>query len=130
VQGTVQGLRVREGDSVAKGQTLMVLDSRDLRADLARAEADLENARAHLARMEQLFAKDAVSKQDLDNAKRAFKVAEADKQAILAQLSYTVIRAPFNGVITEKKIEVGELASPGQPLLKMEDPKRLRLEAT
>lgn len=130
VQGTVQELRVREGDGVAKGRTLVVLDSRDLRAELARAEADLENARAHLTRMEELFAKDAVSKQDLDNAKRAFKVAEADKQAILAQLSYTVVKAPFDGVITEKIIEVGELASPGRPLLKMEDPKRLRLEAT
>jgi RND family efflux transporter MFP subunit len=57
-------------------------------------------------------------------------VAEAGKQAALAQLSYTVVTAPFDGVITEKKIEVGELASPGQVLLKIEDPRRLRLEAT
>jgi RND family efflux transporter MFP subunit len=41
-----------------------------------------------------------------------------------------MVRAPFEGVITEKKVEAGELASPGQPLLKMEDPQRLRLEAT
>jgi RND family efflux transporter MFP subunit len=47
---------------------------------------------------------------------------------VLAQLSYTVVKAPFDGVITEKKVEAGELASPGQPLLKMEDPRQLRLE--
>ena len=47
-----------------------------------------------------------------------------------AQLSYTAVKAPFDGVITEKKVEAGELASPGQPLLKMEDPWRLRLETT
>lgn len=44
--------------------------------------------------------------------------------------SYTVVKAPFDGIITEKKVEAGELASPGQPLLKMEDSRQLRLEAT
>lgn len=80
--------------------------------------------------MERLFAVESVAKQELDNASRAFKVAEAGKQAALAKLSYTVIKAPFDGVITEKQVEVGELASPGQALLKMEDPQHLRLEST
>ena len=57
-------------------------------------------------------------------------MAEAARKAVLAQLSYTIVKAPFDGVITEKKVEIGELASPGQPLLKMEDPEQLRLEAT
>jgi RND family efflux transporter MFP subunit len=80
--------------------------------------------------MEDLYRKDAVSKQELENATRSFRVAEAGRRAVLAQLSYTVVKAPFDGVITEKKVEMGELASPGQPLLKMEDPDQLRLEAT
>lgn len=46
IQGMVQELLVREGTSVSRGQTLAVLDSRDLRANLARAEAEFENARA------------------------------------------------------------------------------------
>ncbi|MGQ0555369.1 MAG: efflux RND transporter periplasmic adaptor subunit [Nitrospiraceae bacterium] len=66
----------------------------------------------------------------MENATRAYRVAEANRRAAEAQLSYTMVRAPFEGVITEKKVEAGELASPGQPLLKMEDPQRLRLEAT
>jgi RND family efflux transporter MFP subunit len=130
VQGMVEEVLVREGSVVSKGQVLILLDSRDLRAELARAEAEFENARLQLNRMEGLFAEDAVSKQELENAIRAFKVAEAAKKAVLAQLSYTVIRAPFAGVITEKKVEAGELASPGQPLLRVEDPRQLRLEAT
>lgn len=130
LRGTVQQLKVREGTAVTKGQTLATLDSRDLQANLARAEAELENARIHLARMEQLFTEESVAKQELDNASRAFKVAEAGHRSALAQLSHTVITAPFDGVITEKLVEVGELASPGQVLLKMEDPRRLRLEAT
>ncbi|NJN69372.1 MAG: efflux RND transporter periplasmic adaptor subunit [Nitrospira sp.] len=80
--------------------------------------------------MNQLYETDAVSKQELENATRAYRVAEANRKAVEAQLSYTVVRAPFDGVITEQKVEAGELASPGQPLLKMEDPRRLRLEAT
>jgi RND family efflux transporter MFP subunit len=130
VQSTVEELRVREGTAVKKGQKLVVLDSRDLRAELARAQAEAENARAHLARMKRLYSEDAVSTQEKENADRTFKVAEASRRAALTKVSYTVVTAPFDGVITEKKIEVGEIASPGQPLLKMEDPQRLRLEAT
>jgi len=130
IQSTVEELLVREGIVVKKGQTLVVLDSRDLREELARAQAESENARAHLARMKQLYGEDAVSKQEQENADRTFKVAEASRRAALTKVSYTVVTAPFDGVITEKKIEVGEMASPGQPLLKMEDPQRLRLEAT
>lgn len=130
IQGTIDKLLVREGSEVSKGQTLIQLDSRDVKADLARATADVENARAQLDRMTSLYKQDAVSKQELENATRAYKVADATRKAVLAQLSYTVVRAPFDGVITEKVVEEGELASPGQPLLRMEDPMRLRLEAT
>lgn len=130
IQGTIDKLLVREGSKVSKGQLLIQLDSRDLQADLTRANAEVENATPHLDRMNQLYAQDAVSKQEMENATRAYRVAEANRKAVEAQLSYTVVRAPFDGVITEKKVEAGELASPGQPLLRMEDPLRLRLEAT
>mgnify|MGYP003331775299 FL=1 len=130
IQGTIDALLVREGSRVSKGQTLIQLDSRDVQADVARASAEVENAKAQLDRMQSLYSQDAVSKQEMENATRSYKVAEANRKAALAQLSYTVVKAPFDGVITEKKVEAGELASPGQPLLKMEDPHQLRLEAT
>jgi RND family efflux transporter MFP subunit len=130
IQGTIDKLLVREGTQVTKGQVLIQLDNRDVQADLARASAEVENARAQMDRMKALLPEEAVSRQEVENAMRAFKVAEANRKAVLAQLSYTVVKAPFDGVITEKKVESGELASPGQPLLKMEDPLKLRLEAT
>ncbi len=130
IQGTIDNLLVREGSVVRRGDTLVVLDNRDLQAELSRVTAELDNARAQRDRMEDLYRKDAVSKQELENATRTFRVAEAGRKAVLAQLSYTIVKAPFDGVITEKKVERGELASPGQPLLKMEDPMQLRLEAT
>jgi len=130
IQGTIDKLLVREGTQVFKGQLLIKLDSRDVQADLARAEAEVENAKAQLDRMKTLYAKDAVSRQEMENATRTYKVAQANRKAVLAQLSYTVVKAPFDGMITEKKVEAGELASPGQPLLKMEDSRQLRLETT
>ena len=130
VRGVVQDLRVREGAPISKGQTLVVLDSRDLEANVARADAEAENARLHLDRMERLFAVESVAKQELDNARRASKVAEAIVQAARAKLSDTVLKAPFSGVVTDRLVEVGELASPGQPLLTIEDPLQVQLEAT
>jgi RND family efflux transporter MFP subunit len=130
IQGTIESVRVLEGAQVKKGQTLIELDSRDLQAELERTVAEVENAKSHLARVKNLYEEDAVSKQEMENAARTLKVWEANRRAVLAQLSYTVIKAPFDGVITEKNVEAGELASPRQMLLKMEDPKRLRLQAT
>ena len=130
IQGTIDRLLVREGTTVVKGQPLIQLDNRDVEADLARVSAEVENAKAQLDRMETLYRQDAVSKQEMENATRAYKVAEASRKAVLAQLSYTVVTAPFDGVITEKMVEAGELASPGQPLLRMENSRQLRLEAT
>jgi RND family efflux transporter MFP subunit len=130
IQGTIDTLFVREGTPVVRGQTLIQLDNRDVQAELARTAAEAENAKAQLDRMETLYRQDAVSKQEMENASRAYKVADANHKAVLAQLSYTVVKAPFDGVITGKMVEAGELASPGQPLLRMENPRQLRLEAT
>lgn len=62
VQGTVQEVRVREGALVSKGQALVVMDSRDLQANLARAQAEVENAKSHLVRMKRLYTEESVAK--------------------------------------------------------------------
>lgn len=130
IQAAVKEVRVREGSPVKKGETLVLLDDRDLRAELARAEAEADNAKAHLKRMRDLFVQDSVARQELENAERTFKVAEANRTAARTRVSYTVVTAPFDGLVTEKLIHAGELASPGRPLLRLEDPRQLRLEAT
>jgi len=129
VQAAIQDIRVGEGSVASKDDVLVVLDSRDLRANLARAQADLDNKRAYLVRIEDLARRGSASRQDLDDARRAFKVAEAERQAAAAQLTYTAIKAPFSGTITEKMAEAGDMALPGRALLKMEDSGQLRLEA-
>jgi membrane fusion protein, multidrug efflux system len=130
VAGLVEEIRVREGSRVKAGEILIVLDDRDLRAQRDRAEAELENATLQLQRVRTLYAERSAAKQELDNAERIHKVSEATLRTIEANLAYTRITAPFDGIITTKMIEVGELASPGRSLLRIEDPKNFRLEAT
>jgi RND family efflux transporter MFP subunit len=128
VLGQVETIRVKEGNRVKTGEVLITLDSRALRAQRERAEAELENAKIHLQRVRTLFTERSATQQEVDNAERAYKVAEATWNGIEADLAYTTIKAPFDGVITEKLIEVGELASPGRSLLRIEDEGHLRLE--
>jgi RND family efflux transporter MFP subunit len=130
ITALVEDLRVREGDRARQGDLLIALDRRDLEAQLARARAELSNAAAHYERTKRLHSGGAVSTQELDDAERALKVAEAAQRAVESNLAYTEITAPFDGVVTEKLIERGELVTPGRPLLRIEDTKHLRLEAT
>lgn len=129
ILGRVAMLKVREGDRVRAGETLIQLDDTEIRAQLARAEADLENAKANLDRVTRLLAGHAATEQERDNAQRTYKVAEATKRALEANQAEASIIAPFDGTITERWVEPGEVVSPGRPLLKLEDYRRLRLEA-
>lgn len=126
--GLVEALHVDEGSQVHKGQVLIQLDHRALSARLARTEAEVSNARAHLRRMDDLFNEDSLAPQDLDNARRAYRVAVATRGEVRAQLEDTRVLAPFAGIITRKHIEAGELAAPGQPLLELENQTSLRID--
>lgn len=130
VVGRIEHVRVKEGSVVKKGDLLLTLDSRGLRAQRDRAKAELENATEQLRRVRSLYAKRSAAKQELDNAERSHKVAEAALRAIEADLAYTTVKAPFDGIITNKMIEQGELTSPGRSLLRIEDQGHYRLETS
>ncbi|MDE3155691.1 MAG: efflux RND transporter periplasmic adaptor subunit [Acidobacteriota bacterium] len=170
VMAEVREVRVRPGDRVRAGQTLVTLDGRELDALAARARAaftaardgtqaarsDQAAARAALTlatawhdRVASLRAKDSATPQELDEAVARLheaqarvdgttaRVAEADAALAAARAameaasvgaSYTVLTAPFDGVVTEKRVEPGNMASPGLPLLTVEDTRAFRLE--
>ena len=65
IQGTIEKVLVREGTQVKKGQALIELDNRDLQAELERTVSEVENAKAHLARVKTMNGQDAVSKQEM-----------------------------------------------------------------
>ena len=158
MMGSIVEIRAHEGDRVQSGQVLATIDDAQPRSaanqakaavaaatsEASAADADLALAQATLLRYQQLYDKRSVSPQEFDEIKARCQSAEARRDmtrageaqasAALTQaqtsLSYTQIRAPFSGVITEKKVDAGTLASPGMPLFTLEDTRSFRLEVT
>jgi RND family efflux transporter MFP subunit len=135
ILGRVERVPVREGDRVERGDVLAELESRDLEAAVAQAEAaiamseaQLENARSHYERMVDLHSRGSVTDKNLEDALAGHRVAEAgvqqaraNLQAAEVTLSYATIRSPVSGFVVEKRIEAGDVASPGVPLFVVED---------
>jgi membrane fusion protein, multidrug efflux system len=167
----VREVRVATGDRVREGQLLVELDARDLDAAyrqaeaaeaearsgvpeadgaIAGAQASLALAQATYKRMKELFDKDSVSNQELDEASARLKLAQSGCQMASARRSqldsklaqagqalasagvmrsYAQIAAPFSGTVTAKSVGPGMLAAPGAPLLTIEREGAYRLEA-
>jgi multidrug efflux pump subunit AcrA (membrane-fusion protein) len=166
----VAEVRVVPGQQVQAGETLVVLDSRDLgahersarsallaseqaaaaaAAEQLAADAALTMARSTHRRISDLAATKSATPHELDDVTAALRAADARaagagartaqalaavesaraaSEAAAATASYAVVSAPFSGVITEKLAEPGNMASPGSPLLRLEDTRAFRLE--
>lgn len=142
ILANILSVNVRPGDAAKKGDLLITLDDRDLRARQQQAQNALEAAKAALEkaardrqRFEALRKTDNVTQNTLDEAKSSERIAQAKvdqaQEAVReteVMLSYAKIFAPMNGTITEKFCDPGDQASPGKPLLTMYDPSNLRVE--
>ncbi len=117
------------GQKVKAGQLLARLDAPEIRARLEQAEAGLQQAERDWKRMSGLLEQQAATRSDYDAADARYLQAKAAVSEARALLSYVEILAPFDGVITKKWVDVGDLASPGKPLVDLEDPTRLQMEA-
>jgi len=88
----------------------------------------LDQAKRDLGRQEQLIGSKATSQQELDAAAARVKVTTAGLNEAETMPGYAKVTAPFDGVITRKLADVGDLAMPGKPLMEMEAPANLRFE--
>jgi RND family efflux transporter MFP subunit len=134
VTARVEALPLREGQAVEKGQLVVRLDRRDIEAELAAARAVLDRAKATLAeaetehtRVQGLFATGSATTRDRDRAearlsqsRAAVSEASAGVEQAETRLAHTRVKAPFAGRLVERLVEVGELASPGTPLARVE----------
>ncbi len=143
VSGYVVGLNVDAGDKVTKGQELLRLESKELQERQRQAGASLESAQADLVkagndfeRYKTLFEKQSIAKKDYDDAVARLETAKAaelrakaalDESATL--LSYATVTAPFDGIIGERTINLGDLATPGRNLFSVYVPDTLELVA-
>jgi RND family efflux transporter MFP subunit len=129
VSGKIEKMPVVPGQNVKTGELLLQLDAREVQAQLDRVLAVRQQAESDLKRAASLVEQKILSQAEFDNAQSRYRVAAAAATEAETLLSYAKVSAPFDGVITRKYADVGDLASPGKPLLEMEDARNLRLEA-
>lgn len=112
ITSRITQLNVTEGTHVRKDDVIARLDSTDLDAQLAEAKANWVNAQAELERQKNLYDQGLAPKSTLDAAVASEAATRARVHYVEALLDYTIIRAPFTGVITAKRAFVGEAVSP------------------
>lgn len=127
--GIIEQMHVTTGQRVKAGQLLANLDAKEIQARLDQTTALRDQAQKDIQRLEPLMKQNVVSQQEFDATQARFRVASASVTENQTQLSYTKILAPFDGVITAKNADVGDLVTPGKTILQMEDPSTLRFEA-
>jgi len=141
IVGYVVELHADAGDRVKKGQLLLRIDSTELTERESQAKAALESARAELVktgndfeRYKALYEKQSVAKKDFDDALARYEMAQAAEEKARAsleeartQLSYAMVTAPFDGIVADRSVNVGDLATPGRTLMTVYRPGTLEM---
>lgn len=129
VSGRIDKMLVVPGQTVKAGEPLAHLDAAEIASRLDQAGAALDQAEQEWKRISTLLGQQASTKSEYDAADARYRMAKGAVAEAKTMMSYCEVIAPFDGVITRKLADVGDLATPGKPLLQMENPGTLRLEA-
>lgn len=119
VHGEVRELLVEEGDEVVKGQILARLDGDRLRLELNESKANLQKLQRDYERNIDLKSKGLISEGDFEKIKFEMQALEASFNLASLELDYTQIRAPIDGVISERYIRLGNTISVGEPAFRV-----------
>lgn len=144
LMGFITRIPVKVGDRVVKGQKLVSINSQDMVAKKAQTEAMYAEAKAafqaaekDLNRFSSLIKQESASPKEMDNitlqynsARSRLESARQMRNEVDALLQYSVLKAPFSGIITQKLVDEGSMASPGMPLLTMEKAGALQVSAS
>ncbi len=126
VEGRLTDIQVREGAAVSQGQPLFKVDDAELKAQVARAEADRDLADQALKRTQELIDKNASSAADLEQAQATAKARAAELELLKVRLQRTVVRAPFDGVAGRRYVSLGDYVTTSTRLVSLQtvDPER------
>ena len=144
VMGYITKMNVKVGDHVGKGQLLAAISNDDILAKRAQADAAiteataaLKNAQKDYDRFTSLYQQQSASAKELDNvtlqyssAKSRLEEAKQMRNEVNATLNYTSLTAPFSGTVTQKSADAGSMATPGMPLLTIEQSGSYQVSAT
>lgn len=130
VEGRLVAILVAEGRIVERGTPLFKVDDAELRAQVARAEADRDLARQSLARTRELLAQKASSPSELEKAEATARATQAELDLLSVRLDRTTVRAPFGGVVGRRLVSLGDYVTSQQPLITLQtyDPQRAVFE--
>jgi RND family efflux transporter MFP subunit len=135
VSGYVTSIAVDRGDHVKAGDVLAVVSSVETDQQYEAAVRDLENKKRNWDRAKDLVGRGWTSRQDADNAETAYNMAVANVAQNATMKSYEQIRAPFDGVVTARFVDVGALVqnsttnkTSNQPVLTIADDSKLRVD--
>src|SRR6059036_414466 len=120
VEGRIADILVREGQLVAAGTPLFKIDDTELKAQVARAEADRDLAQRGLERTKQLIAQNASSQADLERADATARGAQASYDLLKTRLDRTLVRAPFGGVVGRRLVSIGTYVNSQTPLITLQ----------
>jgi HlyD family secretion protein len=143
VTGSVTTIQADAGQKVSAGQPLAILDEQQIRSRVEQARRGVDAARAEAVRVEaayqravRLFEQEAVTAVQYESAQATkaqadavLAMAEERLREVEVERRYTEIKSPIQGVVTERLVEVGDMAWPGKTLFLLHNPGDLRLEA-
>ncbi|MCP4343145.1 MAG: efflux RND transporter periplasmic adaptor subunit [Desulfobulbaceae bacterium] len=129
ISGNIVTFKVNLGSKVEQGDLLVELSAGEISAKMQQAQAQLKQTKRNLAREESLLKKNATTPQTVKSLRDSTRIAEAAYREAVTMLDYTRLTAPFSGIITKKIGNVGDLATPGKPLLYIEEENNLQVLA-
>jgi membrane fusion protein (multidrug efflux system) len=128
IAGRIAEILFREGQSIAKGETIFRLDSSVQRADFERAKANETLSKSKYDRAVDLRNKGFISGQALDESDNNLKVAQADLALATARLDKSEIKAPFTGVLGLRMVSIGDFVKEGQDMVNLEQIDPLKVD--
>ena len=130
ISGTIIEIPVVLGSAVSRGDLLVKINADEISARVLQTQAQLAQAQRNLKREEKLLKQNASTQETVRSMRDMLAVAEAGHREAASMLSYSTITAPFSGVVTKKIANSGDLATPGTPLLHLENPEQLQVVAS
>ncbi len=127
VSGNITSLNVNLGDKVRQGEILIKIDAGELQSKLDQAKAELTRAERNLTREKNLLKKGAATGENVKTQQDTVSISTASYQGASDMMQHTIIKAPFDGLVTKKLINLGDMATPGRPLLQIDNEKELQV---
>lgn len=144
MMGKATHVNIDEGDRISEGEVLVRIkdnnvqaQKQQVKAKLSQARAGLENAETNFERIKALHESGSATQKEFDDMKTRYKSAQSKVEAMKSRLSeindmldYATLTSPFEGYVVEKRISEGDMASPGRPLLMVEDFRHMEVTAS